>query len=182
MSHSGQGNGPTPILSHVGFAGAVARFCQRSYAADYIALGFLALGWALVSGNCTTSRSLTLANLPLLLLEQIQSINPFHRMFSLDNKAIQFPFAVHERVPVCTTPEISIRTRCTHPISSVVDHIRWRDTLSDYPRLVRHDAPRGTKDSSDGARAAGSPGADLFPDGRGQECGGKTSSGSAFAV
>jgi diacylglycerol diphosphate phosphatase/phosphatidate phosphatase len=29
--------------------GAAARFYQRSYAADYIALGFLAMGWLLVS-------------------------------------------------------------------------------------------------------------------------------------
>jgi diacylglycerol diphosphate phosphatase/phosphatidate phosphatase len=27
-------------------------------------------------------------------------VNPFHRMFSLDNKAIQYPMAAHERVPV----------------------------------------------------------------------------------
>lgn len=27
-------------------------------------------------------------------------VTPFHRLFSLDNKAIQYPFAVVERVPV----------------------------------------------------------------------------------
>ncbi|KAJ5753352.1 uncharacterized protein N7511_007505 [Penicillium nucicola] len=77
MAHSGLGNGSTPILQRVGLAGAAARFAQRSYAADYIALGFLVAGWVLV-----------------------QFIDPFHRMFSLDNRAIQYPFAVHERVPV----------------------------------------------------------------------------------
>jgi diacylglycerol diphosphate phosphatase/phosphatidate phosphatase len=33
----------------VGLVGAAARFYQRSYAADYIALGFLAMGWLVVS-------------------------------------------------------------------------------------------------------------------------------------
>ncbi|KAJ6100273.1 hypothetical protein N7467_001808 [Penicillium canescens] len=77
MPHNGLGNGSTPILQRVGLAGAAARFAQRSYAADYIALGFLVAGWVLV-----------------------QLVEPFHRMFSLDNRAIQYPFAVHERVPV----------------------------------------------------------------------------------
>jgi diacylglycerol diphosphate phosphatase/phosphatidate phosphatase len=27
-------------------------------------------------------------------------VDPFHRMFSLDNRSIQYPFAVVERVPV----------------------------------------------------------------------------------
>ncbi|KAJ5569476.1 uncharacterized protein N7459_008906 [Penicillium hispanicum] len=78
MPHSSSGTGgSTPILRRVGLLGTVARFCQRSYATDYIALGVLALGW-----------------LSIQLL-----VKPFHRMFSLDNKAIQYPFAVHERVP-----------------------------------------------------------------------------------
>lgn len=34
----------------------------------------------------------------------MQFISPFHRMFSLDNKAIMYPFAVHERVPVGMAP------------------------------------------------------------------------------
>ncbi|KAJ5666634.1 Phosphatidic acid phosphatase type 2/haloperoxidase [Penicillium macrosclerotiorum] len=78
MPLSSSGAGSTPILHRVGLAGAAARFYHRSYAADYLALGFLAMGWLLI---------------------QI-FVNPFHRMFSLDNKAIQYPFAVHERVPV----------------------------------------------------------------------------------
>ncbi|KAJ6125764.1 hypothetical protein N7523_003384 [Penicillium sp. IBT 18751x] len=76
MSQS-SGNGSIPVLHRVGLAGALARFGQRTYAADYIALGLLALGWVL-----------------------IQFMDPFHRMFYLDNKAIMYPFAVHERVPV----------------------------------------------------------------------------------
>lgn len=79
MPHNGSGNGATPILQRVGLAGAAARFAQRTYAADYIALGFLVAGWVLIQ----------------------LFVSPFHRMFSLDNRAIQYPFAVHERVPVC---------------------------------------------------------------------------------
>ncbi|KAJ5962992.1 hypothetical protein N7501_007933 [Penicillium viridicatum] len=78
MPHNGSGNESTPILQRVGLAGAAARFARRTYAADYIALGFLVAGWVLIQ----------------------LFVNPFHRMFSLDNKAIQYPFAVHERVPV----------------------------------------------------------------------------------
>lgn len=51
MSNGRPGPGPAPILHRVGLAGALARFYQRSYAADYIALGFLALGWVTVSWN-----------------------------------------------------------------------------------------------------------------------------------
>ncbi|KAJ5407677.1 hypothetical protein N7509_001560 [Penicillium cosmopolitanum] len=78
MPRSRSSTGSSPILHRVGFAGAAARFTQRSYAADYMALGFLVAGWLLI---------------------QI-FVSPFHRMFSLDNKSIQYPFAVHERVPV----------------------------------------------------------------------------------
>lgn len=49
MPKNGLGNGSSPILQRVGLAGAAARFAQRSYAADYIALGVLVAGWLLVS-------------------------------------------------------------------------------------------------------------------------------------
>lgn len=49
MSNGSPDPGSVPILHRVGVAGALARFSQRSYAADYIALGFLALGWLMVS-------------------------------------------------------------------------------------------------------------------------------------
>ncbi|KAE8333787.1 phosphatidic acid phosphatase type 2/haloperoxidase [Aspergillus sergii] len=62
-----------------GVAGAVARFYQRSFpAVDYLALGCIVGGWILIQ----------------------LFVTPFHRLFSLDNKAIQYPFAVVERVPV----------------------------------------------------------------------------------
>ena len=43
------GSPSQPILERIGLVGAAARFYQRSYAADYLALGFLAMGWLLVS-------------------------------------------------------------------------------------------------------------------------------------
>ncbi|KAE8373350.1 phosphatidic acid phosphatase type 2/haloperoxidase [Aspergillus bertholletiae] len=62
-----------------GVAGAVARFYQRSFpAVDYLALGCIVGGWVLIQ----------------------LFVTPFHRLFSLDNKAIQYPFAVVERVSV----------------------------------------------------------------------------------
>ncbi|KAJ5175806.1 uncharacterized protein N7482_001683 [Penicillium canariense] len=78
MPPSNSGSSSASVLHRVGLAGAAARFYQRSYAGDYLALGFLAIGWLLIQ----------------------VFVNPFHRMFSLDNKSIQYPFAVHERVPV----------------------------------------------------------------------------------
>ncbi|KAJ5325487.1 hypothetical protein N7541_011701 [Penicillium brevicompactum] len=78
MSHNGSGHNSVPLLQRVGLAGAAARFAQHSYGPDYIALGFLVMGWVLIQ----------------------LFVTPFHRMFSLDNKTIQYPFAVHERVPV----------------------------------------------------------------------------------
>lgn len=48
MPRSRSSTGSSPILHRVGFAGAAARFTQRSYAADYMALGFLVAGWLLV--------------------------------------------------------------------------------------------------------------------------------------
>ncbi|KAE8155976.1 phosphatidic acid phosphatase type 2/haloperoxidase [Aspergillus tamarii] len=62
-----------------GVPSAVARFYQRSFpAVDYLALGCIVGGWVLIQ----------------------LFVTPFHRLFSLDNKAIQYPFAVVERVPV----------------------------------------------------------------------------------
>lgn len=60
-----------------GFLGSVSRFLQRSYAADYTGFALLCVGY--------------------IFLETIAE--PFHRMFSLDNIAIQFPFTEVERVP-----------------------------------------------------------------------------------
>ncbi|OKL60880.1 hypothetical protein UA08_03737 [Talaromyces atroroseus] len=70
-------NQPGPI-------GAIARFWLRSYAADYVALGFVATAFVLI---------------------QI-FVTPFHRMFYLDNMAIQFPFAKVERVPIPLFPAL----------------------------------------------------------------------------
>ncbi|EFW21633.1 hypothetical protein D8B26_001795 [Coccidioides posadasii str. Silveira] len=69
---------PSGISAKPGCLGAVARFWYRSYAADYISLAIITAGWFII---------------------QI-FVEPFHRMFSLENGSIQFPFAVVERVPV----------------------------------------------------------------------------------
>ncbi|KAK2731827.1 hypothetical protein FQN57_003153 [Myotisia sp. PD_48] len=61
-----------------GCLGAVARFWRRSYAADYIALATILCAWLMIQ----------------------LFVPPFHRMFSLDNRSIQYPFAEQERVPV----------------------------------------------------------------------------------
>ncbi|KAF2012629.1 PAP2-domain-containing protein [Aaosphaeria arxii CBS 175.79] len=66
------------ITQSPGFIGAAARFWQRSYASDYVGLAILLTGWILL----------------------IMFVEPFHRMFSLDNLAIQFPHAEVERVSV----------------------------------------------------------------------------------
>ncbi|KAL8840756.1 MAG: hypothetical protein Q9170_001194 [Blastenia crenularia] len=66
------------ITQQVGLMGSMARFWHRSYAGDYIGLVLLLTAFILVA---------TIAE-------------PFHRMFSLDDLAIQFPHAEIERVPV----------------------------------------------------------------------------------
>ncbi|KAJ5732222.1 Phosphatidic acid phosphatase type 2/haloperoxidase [Penicillium malachiteum] len=79
MPRIGSGNGSSsPMLQRAGLGGAFARFYQRTYAGDYIALGFLVTIWILIQ----------------------LFVTPFHRMFSLDNKSIQYPMAAHERVPL----------------------------------------------------------------------------------
>ncbi|EON69846.1 hypothetical protein W97_09109 [Coniosporium apollinis CBS 100218] len=66
------------IEQQPGFMGALARFWQRSYASDYVGLAMIAAAYALLR----------------------LFMDPFHRMFSLDNLAIQYPHAEVERVPV----------------------------------------------------------------------------------
>ncbi|PYH92483.1 PAP2 domain protein [Aspergillus ellipticus CBS 707.79] len=59
--------------------GTMSRLYQRSYpVVDTVALACIVGTWILIQFFAT----------------------PFHRMFSLDNKSIQFPYAVVERVPV----------------------------------------------------------------------------------
>ncbi|BCR92882.1 phosphatase PAP2 family protein [Aspergillus chevalieri] len=71
-------NGSAAGSAQTGVGGALSRFSRRSYAVDHIALGCLVAGWVLIQ----------------------LFAHPFHRMFILDNKSIQFPFAVVERVSV----------------------------------------------------------------------------------
>lgn len=50
-------------------------------------------------------------------------VEPFHRMFSLDNLAIQYPHAIVERVPVCKS------ARLLYPLS-IKDILAESDILS----------------------------------------------------
>ncbi|KAL8681946.1 MAG: hypothetical protein Q9186_001954 [Xanthomendoza sp. 1 TL-2023] len=65
-------------VQHRGLLRSAVRFWHRSYAADYIGLVVISTGYLFI---------LTIAE-------------PFHRMFSLDDIAIQFPHAAVERVPI----------------------------------------------------------------------------------
>lgn len=65
-------------LQQNGPSSAASRFWQRSYASEYLGLAIL---------------------IALYILTQF-FVEPFHRMFSLDNLAIQFPHAEVERVSV----------------------------------------------------------------------------------
>ncbi|KAJ9631993.1 hypothetical protein H2203_000394 [Taxawa tesnikishii (nom. ined.)] len=69
---------PRDLSQDGGFLGAVSRFWQQSYAPDYLGLVILLAAYMLMQ----------------FLME------PFHRMFSLDDRRIQFPHAEVERVPV----------------------------------------------------------------------------------
>ncbi|KAI9803581.1 MAG: hypothetical protein M1825_001924 [Sarcosagium campestre] len=69
------------LVRRAGIVGSIARFWQRSYAADYVGLLIILVGYVLMK----------------------IFVEPFHRMFSLDNIAIQYPHALVERVPpFCT--------------------------------------------------------------------------------
>ena len=69
---------------------------KRSYASDYVAIALLITVYMLVCSLHVIARRLT-------DLAQIQFfVEPFHRMFFLDNLSIQYPHAEVERVSVCT--------------------------------------------------------------------------------
>lgn len=61
-----------------GFIASFSRFWNGSYAADYVGFALLLVAYSMIQ----------------VLVE------PFHRMFSLDNISIQYPHATVERVPV----------------------------------------------------------------------------------
>ncbi|KAF2760296.1 acid phosphatase/Vanadium-dependent haloperoxidase [Pseudovirgaria hyperparasitica] len=65
-------------VQRTGYQGSVVRFWQRSYASDYVGLALLIVAYLLI----------------------VLFVEPFHRMFSLDNIAIQYPHALVERVSV----------------------------------------------------------------------------------
>ncbi|RAL13269.1 phosphatase PAP2 family protein [Aspergillus homomorphus CBS 101889] len=80
MPRNGFAAGSASPLAHPSeVTGTMSRLYQRSYPVlDTFALACIVGFWILIQ----------------------LFVTPFHRMFHLDNKAIQFPFAVVERVPV----------------------------------------------------------------------------------
>ncbi|KAF2091326.1 acid phosphatase/Vanadium-dependent haloperoxidase [Saccharata proteae CBS 121410] len=77
-SHHGTRRAAGLPLEQKGFMASVERFWQRTYAPDYAGLSVLLTAYILIQFF----------------------VEPFHRMFSLDNIAIQYPHAEIERVSV----------------------------------------------------------------------------------
>jgi len=83
-------------------------------------------------------------------------------MFSLDNKSIQYPFAVHERVPVGTTALANPRLSELILIvisSSLGGFLRRSHSLPNNTYLVGIATPWCTKNPSYRARPLGRPNA-----------------------
>lgn len=77
MSRSAGSPRPLPLSNRPGVAGALSRFWQRSYASDYLALGFLTAGWVLVS---VTPYELVFSMFKLLLSEnELKANNNIYR-------------------------------------------------------------------------------------------------------
>lgn len=82
-----------------GFIAPVSRFYSRSYAPDYAGFALLLIAYGLVR------LTMHYREIKKLILAQIQAfVEPFHRMFTLDNVSLQYPHAAVERVPVSTQP------------------------------------------------------------------------------
>ncbi|KAL4863595.1 hypothetical protein BDV12DRAFT_26308 [Aspergillus spectabilis] len=74
---AGSARPSSPLVG--GLAGALSRVFQQSYPlVDAVGLACIVACWILIQ----------------------LFVTPFHRMFALDNQAIQYPFALAERVPV----------------------------------------------------------------------------------
>lgn len=87
--------------------GLIERSIQRSYAADYIGLSMLLMAYLLV--RLLSLESINNVEVTSDDILQVATIaEPFHRMFSLDDRALQYPHAEAERVPVSTDPLIPI--------------------------------------------------------------------------
>ncbi len=83
-----------PLAQQSGVRAAVFRFWRRSYAPDWIAFLLLEAAYTVVRERSWTSSE------SLLTIPQINRfVLPFHRMFSLDDRSIQYPHAAVQRVP-----------------------------------------------------------------------------------
>ena len=87
-------SGKKTVGQDEGLMGSVSSFWNRSYTADYVGFAILLLAYSLVGLAMTRNgvSKLTLSQIEVL-------VEPFHRMFSLDNISIQYPHAAVERVP-----------------------------------------------------------------------------------
>lgn len=84
------------------FIAPVSRFCNRSYAPDYGGFALLLIAY------CLVRPTRFIMEIKTLILAQIQAfVEPFHRMFTLDNVSLQYPHAAVERVPVSMQPSTS---------------------------------------------------------------------------
>lgn len=92
-------SGRKTVSQDEGFMGPVSRFWNRSYTADYVGFALLLLAYSLVG------LAKTRIGVSRLTFSQIEVlVEPFHRMFSLDNISIQYPHAAVERVPASMQP------------------------------------------------------------------------------
>jgi len=66
------------LATQTGWLGSVARFWQKTYAPDYVGFSILLLGYIMI----------------------VLFVEPFHRMFFINNINIMYPHALVERVPV----------------------------------------------------------------------------------
>lgn len=84
------GRKPKSMASNYSYLDALMRFWERSYAADYLGLALLLTAYFLIQFF----------------------IDPFHKMFRLDDPRIAFPHAEEERVPVCKLDHVHETQGC----------------------------------------------------------------------
>jgi diacylglycerol diphosphate phosphatase / phosphatidate phosphatase len=100
------------LVATRGTFGAVARFWQRTFAPDYVGLVVLIISYSMVCLSICSMSSHS-QQLQLTYITQIVTfVEPFHRMFTLNNIDLQYPHAEVERVPVCKT--VPIRLELQH--------------------------------------------------------------------
>ena len=112
-------------------------------------------------------------------LAQIQVlVEPFHRMFSLDNISIQYPHAAVERVPVSMQPlSLALPTLALIWQLSLERRLLCLSTTVHIFPLGHHTPARSTQDECHNTWSCYQHHADYVPYGRGQEFCGTTEAG-----